>query len=384
LEEAVKNYKAKGQPPTAPDDAGGKDATTAPDAPTSEATALAEALVVAEPEEKAAPVASVKTKAVRNKGAAVSAEAVRKLLTEAGACKEQMDLFEVWVSCVLLKVPSTAKRVVVVGTNMQFVELRVQYDAKVMVECAHSFLQQCGVPHEQNFRFHKTSQENADMRWHSQVNHFMDVKTELNSYLATLWCRLKRIGTESPAIDAGFTVHPVEERIEWMIADLLMPATGDQEALRRYAEEEHFKPSAYWSSIFPKEPEVALQFDISMADAPKTELLRAFFFFKCLGFEKPEDAVVRLFNNCGPKKCSVLVALGPQGLTRVSLRVWNTDKDDAAQGGGSQKLAEDLARCLKFEPCKAAQISQILGGVADSICYSAESTGYTLACVFEN
>merc|ERR1711948_46862 len=150
---------------------------------------------------------------------------------------------------------------------MQSLEFRIQSDAKRMDGLAHLFLHKCGVPHEQNFRFTKVGQDNPEHRWHSQVKHLLDVQTELDAVDITLWIRLKRMGTDSPAIDSGFTCHPTEDKIEWLIADLLMPPTGDQEALRRYAEEEHFKPCAYWSSILPREPEQSLSFDISMTEA---------------------------------------------------------------------------------------------------------------------
>jgi hypothetical protein len=371
IDEIIANYKGKGKGKAADDGGGDKDAAAEPPVDL-EAPAAPTVAPSAEP-----PPEAKKAEIQPKKVVKITKAVVLQLLREAKASPEQTDFFNAWSSSIMDEVPETAKKVLMVSTNMQFLEVRIQYDAKRMVELAHNFLHKCGVPHEQNFRFTKISQDNPELKWHSQVKHLLDVQSELDAVVATLWCRLKRMGTESPAIDAGFVSHPTEEKIEWLIADLLMPPTGDQEALRRYAEEEHFKPSAYWSSILPREPEQALSFDISMADAPKTELLRAFFFFKCLGFEKPEDAVVRYLNNCGPKKCNVIVSMGPQGLTRVSLRVWHTSLE-------ARKLADDLSKCLKFDPCKAGDIQNIIGGDPNSIVYSAESSGYTVACVFES
>merc|ERR1711920_681940 len=110
-----------------------------------------------------------------------------------GASPEQKDFFNAWAEEVLDKLPSTAKRVLVVSANMQSLEFRIQSDAKRMDGLAHLFLHKCGVPHEQNFRFTKVGQDNPDHRWHSQVKHLLDVQTELDAVDITLWIRLKRM-----------------------------------------------------------------------------------------------------------------------------------------------------------------------------------------------
>ena len=48
-------------------------------------------------------------------------------------------------------------------------------------------------------------------------------------------------------------------------------------------------------------------------------LLTALFFFKVLGFSKPPDAAIRVLSNCDCGRISIMVCMGSQGLTRLSM-----------------------------------------------------------------
>ena len=73
------------------------------------------------------------------------------------------------------------------------------------------------------------------------------------------WPRIKRMGKGEQGVDAGFHI---EHAIEWLVADIMVPKSEDQAALRNNAMSNRLVPHAYGASLFPIEPESSLSFDM--------------------------------------------------------------------------------------------------------------------------
>lgn len=67
------------------------------------------------------------------------------------------------------------------------------------------------------------------------------------------------MGKAEQGVDAGFHI---EHAIEWLVADIMVPKSEDQAALRNNAMSNRLVPHAYGASLFPIEPESSLSFDM--------------------------------------------------------------------------------------------------------------------------
>eukprot|EP00927_Polykrikos_kofoidii_P024771 TRINITY_DN22434_c0_g1_i4.p1 TRINITY_DN22434_c0_g1~~TRINITY_DN22434_c0_g1_i4.p1 ORF type:complete len:226 (-),score=40.44 TRINITY_DN22434_c0_g1_i4:34-711(-) len=182
----------------------------------------------------------------------------------------------------------------------------------------------------------------------------------------SLWCRLKRIGQETASADAGFAIIG---HLEWCLTDLLLPPHHDKDLFRHQAEMELLTPNMYSSSIFNVEPEQSLRVVLPLDnDAPA---LVGIFYFKALGFAKPEDAAVNLMVDLPFSMCCLTVSMGPQGLTRLKISFHMPRRDIAAE------LATAVGfSCLK-EKCSA--IGELLEADSDLVEFVAECRGYTVS-----
>mmetsp|Transcript_19338 Transcript_19338/g.41108 ORF Transcript_19338/g.41108 Transcript_19338/m.41108 type:complete len:357 (-) Transcript_19338:92-1162(-) len=292
----------------------------------------------------------------RNRGmTAITADAARSVVEACKASPEQAQFFETWLNFIFEQAMPKVEpggRMLLVSTDMQYLELRISGNARLMLRLASRFVEACGVP---------------DTRL---VSRLQEMVSELQVPAVGLWCRLKRMGSTSPAVDAGFLL---ESELDWMVADLLMPPAEDQEILRDYAVREQHKPCAYGSSLLPVEPESMLVLDMgggAPGRPPERALLSGLLVFKCLGFSRPEDAVVRTLSSSRPVGCSVAAALGPKGLTRLSLRL--------AEPQGKEWVPQDLANCmeLRYESDTIEAVRKAVGGEATILDYAADARGY--------
>eukprot|EP00747_Dinoflagellata_sp_TGD_P206961 gnl/TRDRNA2_/TRDRNA2_80580_c1_seq1.p1 gnl/TRDRNA2_/TRDRNA2_80580_c1~~gnl/TRDRNA2_/TRDRNA2_80580_c1_seq1.p1 ORF type:complete len:117 (+),score=15.15 gnl/TRDRNA2_/TRDRNA2_80580_c1_seq1:115-465(+) len=112
-----------------------------------------------------------------------------------------------------------------------------------------------------------------------------------------------------------------------------------------------------------------------MADGtPKKSLLSAFFFFKSLGFAKPEDSVVRLLSACVSERFLIQIVMGPKGLTRLSVILVEP----------SNPISKELAASLKFDYKSDGieKVKAIMGTDPDVIDYAANAKGYAVGIGF--
>jgi len=268
---------------------------------------------------------------------------------------EQMRFFSVWSETVLDPASSSAQlggRLLLVSTDMSVLEVNVTGEAPFMMRLAREFIEACAVP---NMKMLETLER---------------AQVELQVPEVTLWCRLKCMGGPAPGVDAGCIFN---RELEWQVADVLMPCIDAQDALREHAVEEEYKPCRYGSSVLPTEPERSLGFEM-VGEAPKRRLLSGLLFFKALGFERPKDEVVRVLSLCQPLRCGVSAALGPRGLTRVSLRMHKP----------ASPVAEELSSCLGFAYASGElrRVAASLGLEANVVEYAIEARGYTVTVGF--
>lgn len=305
-----------------------------------------------EPREKGQPPLPPPPLDVESKRKSIP-DTVRAIMMLAQASRDQLEFFEDWTRTVFnaaLRSPKAGK-LLLVSTDLTFCEVRISGEAETMASLATLFSATVGTPGSDKM-----------------VRGLSDLQKELQMTTVTLWCRLKRMGSASPGVDAGFFA---EQPLEWELVDLLMPPIDDADALREFAVQQKYIPSGYGSSILPIEPERSLRFTMD-GDAPKKLLLPAILFFKCVGCGKPDDDVVRILGSGQPAGCLVNVAMGPKGLTRVSLRLTEP----------RTSIAQDLARCLSFA-YRADGLEQVYASMGCTqpsfVEYVAEARGTTVA-----
>lgn len=243
-----------------------------------------------------------------------------------------------------------------VPTDLESFEVSIKAPKDLMLRLANRFLEACKVP---------------DLRMMSQLS---QLESELQEPEISLWCRIKRMGKAEQGVDAGFHI---EHAIEWLVADIMVPKSEDQAALRNNAMSNRLVPHAYGASLFPIEPESSLSFDMETGSL-KSSILSALFIFKALGFAKPDDLSLTAITHVDAMKCHLVAFLGPRGLTRMALRF---------QEPSSANCAMDLTSA-----CNACNVHQDVQAMKDHMeavefeldtgpCfveYAAEKRGYTV------
>lgn len=289
--------------------------------------------------------------------ASINSQVALELVQLTKANQVQLAFFTSWMERVFDEAAPHAKeggKQIVIATDLSFFDISITGDASDMLRIADDFLTFMNVPDDDRGMYEFTKQA------------YEAVMPEALS----LWCRLKHIGTEVPGVDCGITLN---SQLEWLVADLLMPIGEDQDALRAHAVQEQHKPSFYSCSLLPKEPERCLTFELANA-APQRLIMSSFFFFKSMGFVKPEDTVVRALSNCHVLKCWVTAAMGPKGLTKLKLRLWECNPSTPME------LAPLLA--CPHNGQELARVRSSLMAEASFVDYVAGATGYSLAVGF--
>lgn len=333
--------------------------------------------------------------------------AVRQVLEKAKATKDQLAFWDMFAYVVLKNAHNSARPSFLISTTAQFAEFRVKDNRDVMIDRANEFLEACGVPKKNVYDYWrnpdtmKFSEIRKDMRdmvdVASDAEHWGRRKADaLQPCKITLWCRFKRLGQKSTSMDFGFMVHPKSHHMQWQIVDLLMPYVPDIDALRNYAEPESLDPCAYGCSLLPGDADKSLSFDIPTESGIRTALHRALFFFKSLGFERPDESVMHIIENCTPERFEVMVGFGSKGLTRVSLRVWNSKVSYGGPVKNEKDPVKDLAEAVrcKYDLAMMEEVPKALGLDMDeapksmrlhnnSFIYSAEAEGYSVLTACE-
>lgn len=296
--------------------------------------------------------------AMRNFAVASPASRVLRLMTAAkiifdarSASKEQVDFLQTFVNVVVEEAVHTSPPGGLrfnVSTDLEFMEVSICASKELMLRLANRFLEACQLP---------------DLRLLDQM---LQVQSVMKAPDIWLWCKLKRIGRSQQAVDAGFFI---DDTIEWLVADIIVPKSPDQESLRNYAMQDRLVPHGYSSSLFPIEPESSLSFEIDSGNL-KSSIFTAFFLFKSMGFAKPEDEVLRVVTSVNALKCLCFASLGPKGLTRLAIRVMQPRGE----------VAEPIAKAsgAKYFFVELAAIEEVIGAVPVAVGYSAEQRGYTV------
>lgn len=255
-----------------------------------------------------------------------------------GGHEDQTLFLDLWLSMVFQPAVSDIDRGalrLVVACDMSFFEVAVTGKIKRMIPLASAFLKSYTAsmtPLEhmtdlisliidkeakevaEKITFDRKEQERGYQEAREAAEKTRVIRKEQEH--VTLWCRLKRIQTDLPTADFGYSI---EHSFSWLEADLLMPPCGDQDLLREQAEGMLLTPTSFSSSLFTHQPEKSLQ--VTIPGTSTESLISGLFFFKALGFTKPEDTTIHIMLDAEADGCAVIAAMGPKGLTRLSLRM---------------------------------------------------------------
>ena len=275
------------------------------------------------------------------------------LLEAQRASAEQKQFFDTWLRMVFdeaVAASTEGSAQLRVPTDLESFELSIRAPKELMLRLANRFLEACKVP---------------DLRMLQQFAQLQGERLDVPE--VSLWCRLKRLGSDCPGVDAGFHL---DHSLEWLVTDIVVPKSEDQAALRNNAMSHRLAPFAYGASLLPLEPESSLTFDMETGSM-KSSILSALFMFGAMGFEKPEDLGLTAITHVDAMKCCLLASLGPKGLTRMALRFEKpqascvTDLTSAC----NIKIQTDVLNDLETELDKTPSFVE----------YAAEMRGYTVA-----
>lgn len=275
---------------------------------------------------------------------------VRKLLQSTAASREQRNFFEAFVALVFEPVEAAAfgdkEALLVVACDRSRLELQITANTSQMCPLAADFLEQCGVPDD------------------SGARRFEAAALASRAHQASLWCRLKRIGSPRPVADVGFAVGRASGSLPGAVGELSVPGSQDYEALQKHASDNQSEPCLYGRSILPdrggRAPTI-LEYNMAMVNSAKL-LLSGLGFFRSLNFARPEDSILRMLKDCGADKCMVRALLTSDGLTQLSLRMHSSSS--VVNEAGSDQLR---------------QFSSLLDGDPVLVEYTMDSQGCSLA-----
>eukprot|EP00747_Dinoflagellata_sp_TGD_P184660 gnl/TRDRNA2_/TRDRNA2_40501_c0_seq1.p1 gnl/TRDRNA2_/TRDRNA2_40501_c0~~gnl/TRDRNA2_/TRDRNA2_40501_c0_seq1.p1 ORF type:complete len:351 (-),score=65.47 gnl/TRDRNA2_/TRDRNA2_40501_c0_seq1:92-1144(-) len=296
-----------------------------------------------------------------NHGAKIDPETVTQVLKDAvKAQPEQIEFFEVWCRCIYEPLHSAGLILhshMQVRTNMDHLEFRIRGASENMMTNMAEFMNEIEMPVEMG-EVMITTQE------------------EMPAEEMTLWVCMHQCTTSEPAIDAGYCFHrdyDWEDENHALTMDMILPQVEDYEWLKEYCKKAQYSADAFETSMFPVEPEMRLGFRM-MDQTPKKSLLESLFFFRAMGFGKPEDQVMHLLGGCCSEFFVVHVCIGPRGLTRMSMIALET----------SDNVAKELANQVnfKYDQAGVTKIEQILRARPNAVEYGATSRGYVIGIGF--
>jgi len=338
----------------------------------------------------------------------VDSSAVKELLKVMRANDDQKEFWEVWAKYIHDKALADEELDVFqrihVSLDLRWLEIHTIAEKNSMVKLLRQFLENIGcLQKEQRTEGEQAPQkqaEGAPTSWKRMFDDMTMVLDHLDQAKAgkelkiKVWCRFKnmRMNNPRPGIDFGFLVR--QESFQWSFLDVLLHPTEDQEILRNFCSEhgrearEGYCPQWYGSTLLPTNPERQLAFEIkeTVATNYKQIILQAFFFFKAMGLMKPEDAIVRTLQKAGSSRIHVDACFGPNGLTRISLSVFNllersfNREENVTPTVIIDELVKELD--LQYSQPDISKIEQILGGKPDIIEYIGETNGYGLRLGF--
>lgn len=280
--------------------------------------------------------------------AVVNSDAIRGVTEFCNISTEQRYLLELWRDEVFDPATPNASaegRMLLLSSDLTILEIGIRGNWEAMTGYAGDFLEKCALTRQCD----------------GALGRLKNLQKVAQTDELWLWLRLKHMpsraggsrGSEAPACDIGYRV---EEGMEWVLADLLMPNVADFDSLRAYSLSNQCRPVSYGRSLLPQEPESALTLDIGCDNEDsRLGVLAGLFVYRELTFAKPEDATVAMLLSGEPEKCRVLAAMGPKGLTRLSLRMFEPRRP----------IAEDLAEVLSLAYSRddMLQISEIMNMV---------------------
>lgn len=287
-------------------------------------------------------------------GLPLTSDSALQILSTTVACKEQRAFFEAFVALVYKKVEARGegyKGLLLVAADLSRLDLEVTAPTSLMLELAETFLTELGVP----------SLEGAEK--------FRNLTLALPTDTATLWCRLKRIGKQSPVADVGFTANHVTEP---HLTDIVIPQSEDFEVLQQHAAQEKCLAQSCGSSLLPGSGALApAVLEFGMAKSSKI-LLNGLSFFCVMGFVKPEDAMIKQLSACRAESVMVRAYLSMDGLTQLSLRLL-----------ASTKLpAKDTLRAMHYSDDGIRNVVQVFGNDPDVLEYAMDAQGSALSIGF--
>lgn len=274
------------------------------------------------------------------------------------ATDEQMQFFEAYLKIVFDEAVHVAPAdgiLLDVSTDFHNVTLGVKASRELMLRLANRFLETCHVP---------------DARMYSRL-----VQTFEETQGTEVWllCHIKRIGGQHPGVDFAYVL---ECHLDWLVLELLLPRSNDQEAFKNKAMGDRYPVFSYGSSLLPIEPESRMSVEIHDINF-KASILSALFFFKHMGLAKPEDMLLKAFTSVKGRKVRVVTHLGSKGLTKMSSRIVEPAGDAIGWA-----FVEEVCAAARHE-CNSETLFAVQREIGVEkplwIDFVAESRGYTVS-----
>lgn len=227
-----------------------------------------------------------------------------------------------------------------------------------------------------------------------------------------LWCVLDHIRDRSqgePSADAGFTVWWMNHRLSWSAADMLLPGSDDKDTFVEFCMRENppLMPSSYTASFFesmdyvyedeskskghkkeeeqkewkPVHWERGLQMELP--PSPQAAFL-GLMVFKAMGFIKPDDELFKALIKIDQRGAFVGAKFGPDGLTRMFIRLYRTPPGAAKELADLLDLHYDVKMLGGFDETtgKWSGICESVNAAPEVIEYAAEARGFTVSVGF--
>ncbi|CEL96326.1 unnamed protein product [Vitrella brassicaformis CCMP3155] len=178
----------------------------------------------------------------------ISAVRVHEWLKKLEASRDQLEFWASWQRLVfepaVQKDTGSLRGIVTSYCNGRTVEVTLSGEETLMVGLAVAFVTQTKLPTR-------------------AIEKLVDTQKEIKAKRLSLWCRLKNIGLDIAAIDAGYTL---EAPVPWNVAGVIIPHGEWVDAIMAKGG----TAANYGHSLFPTEPESRLAF--SLPDSPSSPL----------------------------------------------------------------------------------------------------------------
>jgi len=256
-----------------------------------------------------------------------SADIIRQTAQELHASALQKELLEAWLACVFevaaMDYSTVLGAALTITADMTSLRASVATASASAIRLTRAVLQQCGVPSPAQIEAEK----------------ILDLTQQCRSHKVELWCDLTEIGSSTPKADLGYSVRG---RIAWSLADVWMPQSADQDAVRDYcledrrvggatvAPQRELAPSALGGSLLlgggsSRPRRRSLDFETTF-DSVESGVSFGLGFFKALGFEQPTDALVKALHESQPSRTAVRIVMGDDGASEIEVGFSSTTK----------------------------------------------------------